>query len=211
MHLRWACITLLLPILAQADNLENRMQRCQWELSEWYMPKFQQARKSLPQDVKVILKSCGTGGPTYQLKAKQRTVELQDGWREGDRSTAYFFSTIQASPGYWTFDHSGYEWSGLTFVDKITGESGNTPCNHVAAMHYNPKGSRAVFMCTLEYGEDAVQLYAAVLDGKLRFVRLNAEPPGAEISVVWKSDTLAAIRFLDAARKISVRQYNIRD
>lgn len=202
---------MLLPALLKADILESRIQLCKWDLTEWRMPKFHETRQKLPQAIKVFLKSCDAGGPTYRIEASQRTVELQDSWYEGDKSTAYFFRPKQSVPGYWTFDYEGYEWSGVTFVNKVTGVLANTPCNSAASMHFNPDGDRAVFLCSPQYGEELVELYAVALVGKPRFWRLASKPPSSEISVVWKTNSLATVEFHGAQQKAAVHKYNVHD
>jgi len=211
MSKKWACLAILLPAFVKADLLEDQMQLCKWDLSEWRLPKFLQSRKNLPPEIRVILKSCDAGGPTYQMKAAQRTIKLQDSWYEGGKSTAYFFRSKQLAPSYWTFDYEGYEWSGVTFVNKVTGDMADTPCNSVASMYFSPKGDRAVFLCSPHYGEEVEELHAVVLVGKPRFFRLTSGPPGADISVTWTTNSLAAVQFRGTSPKLVVRKFNIRD
>jgi hypothetical protein len=202
----WA-IGLIAMSSAHADALEDRMKACGWDLYESRIAEFREVRLRLPDAIKVQFESCGSNGPRYLIKTRKKIVALQDGWREGDYSTSYSFANEQPAPGYWIFKYQGYEWNGITFVNRQTGALKNTPGNSCGTPVFNSTGDRIVIRCYPDYANDASDLYYISLGSAILIKKLQRNLPEGELVVNWKNANTVAVRFSSQGGSTQLRTY----
>ncbi len=202
------CIAAAAMPVAHADPLEESMSACRWGLYDSNITEFRKSRARLPTGIEVKAE-CKKNGPTYLVRTEKKTLVIQDGWIEGDNSTAHFFAKEQPSSRYWIFSYQGYEWSGLMFINRRTGAMTDTPGNSCEAPVFNSSGNRAVLRCYPEYGSGESELYYINLGSKLALSRLHRYPPGGGLTVSWQREGEVTIQFATQTGKIAVRKYRI--
>jgi len=171
------------------------MKACGWDLYDSRIAEFRDARTRLPEAIHVQFESCRNNGPRYLIKTRKKTVALQDGWLEGENSTSYSFANEQPAPGYWMFKYQGYEWNGITFVNRQTGALKNTPGNSCGAPVFNSAGNRLIIRCYPDYANNASDLYYISLESGIVVKRLQRNPPEGELTVNWKNAKTVAVGF----------------
>jgi hypothetical protein len=205
-----ACVIGLIAMpSAHADALEDRMKACGWNLYESRIGEFREARARLPAEISVQFLSCSSNGPRYLIKTRKKTLILQDGWLEGEHSTSYSFASAQPIPGYWIFAYQGYEWSGITFISKLTGASKNTPGNSCGAPALNSAGDRLIIRCYPDHASDASDLYYISLGSRITFKKLQRNPPEGELTVSWKDANTVAVGFTPQGGSTRLKTYRL--
>ncbi|MES2911089.1 MAG: hypothetical protein V4718_06870 [Pseudomonadota bacterium] len=179
------------------------MKACGWDLYDFKIAEFREARLRLPAAINVQFKSCSSNGPRYLIKTPNKTVALQDGWLEGDKSTSYSFAKEQPAPDYWVFSYRGYEWSGMTFVNKQTGALKNTPGNSCGAPAFNSSGNRLLVRCVREYGQEESDLYFVGLGSEIKIKNIDDSIPEGELAVIWKNPKTVIVGFVTEKRTVS--------
>jgi hypothetical protein len=207
---RWGAIALLLCVgsNALADALENRMKECNWTYFPQNIDRFREQRKHLPSEISISMRSCDQGGPQYAVKTTRKVVLVQDGWLEGEQSTAHFFSTRQPNEQHWEFRYQGYEWSGYLLINRKTGRKARSPGNQCGEMVFSPDSKRAFVVCVPDYGVETTELFLVSFDDKVAFKKLQKNPPQGTLLVDWSVVGEAKVTFRTIQSQ-SVRRFRI--
>ena len=192
-----------------ADELETKIRACDWGNYPNVIEKFREHRKLLPDGIKVVVQSCESGGPTYQVQTKRKVVVIQDGWMEQpEKSNVNLLSKVQPNSRLWQFEYQGWEWSGYLWIDKETGTETMSPGNDCGQISLSPDRRAGVIVCTPQYAYPTADIFLISFSPAVKFKRLQKNVPEGAIDVDWRTKGQIKVVFRSSqSRSPAVRRY----